>query len=105
MPTADGTTVLRGIRRARYYDRRLGTAQIEYRRDLGRVGAMGPWGVTLFAEGGEFFRDLNSIHKVVLSVGAGLRYLVIPKERVSLRLDVAHVDGGVGVVFNALEAF
>jgi hypothetical protein len=107
MPTSDGTTVLRGLKRARYYDERLVTAQAEYRRDLGRWGPTGPWGVTLFIEAGSFFRNLETLGErdPVVSLGAGLRYVVIPKERVSLRLDVAYVDGGVGVVVNALEAF
>lgn len=104
LPTSDGTTVLRGMRKSRYYNRRLGTAQIEYRRTLGRLGPTGPWGFTLFAEGGKFYGDVGS-DRLVLSLGGGVRYLVIPKERASLRVDVAYVDGGVGVVLNALEAF
>ncbi|HKY34941.1 MAG TPA: hypothetical protein VJN18_03275 [Polyangiaceae bacterium] len=107
MPTSDGTTVLRGIKRARYYDFRLVTAQAEYRRYLGYLGPTGPWGVTLFAEAGHFLRSLRTFGKrdIVVSVGAGLRYLIIPKDRVAIRLDVAYVDGGLGVVLNALEAF
>lgn len=107
MPTSDGTTVLRGIKRARYYDYRLVTAQAEYRRYLGYLGPTGPWGATLFAEAGHFFRSLRTFEKrdLVVSVGAGLRYFIIPKDRVAIRLDVAYVDRGLGVVLNALEAF
>lgn len=107
MPTSDGTTVLRGIKRARYYDHRLVTAQAEYRRYLGYLGPTGPWGATLFAEAGHFFRSLRTFDErdLVVSVGAGLRYFIIPKDRVAIRLDVAYVDRGLGVVLNALEAF
>lgn len=107
LPTSDGTTVLRGIRRARYIANALATAQVEYRRVLGDLGPTGPWGMTIFAEVGQFFEKVSTFtHRVpVFSVGAGLRYLFIPKDRVSVRLDVAYVDGGVGVVINALEAF
>jgi hypothetical protein len=105
MPTTDGTTVLRGMKRFKYYDRRLITFQFEYRLTLGTLGPTGPWGVTAFAELGDFFSDIRTRHRLVYSVGAGLRYAVIPKDRVSLRLDVAYIDGGVGMVLNALEAF
>ncbi len=107
LPTSDGTTVLRGLRRARYFANALATAQIEYRRLLGDLGPTGPWGMTVFAEVGQFFESVESFaeRRPVFSLGGGLRYLFIPKDRVSVRLDVAYVDGGVGVVINALEAF
>ncbi len=107
MPTTDGTTIIRGIQRARYYDQHVAMAQAEYRRYLGKLGPTGPWALTAFAEVGQFFEALSSLGErdLVTSLGAGVRYLLVPKERLALRFDFSYVDGGMGFIINAAEAF
>jgi len=95
-------TIMRGYTRGRYRDRELAAAQIEYRMPvIGRIG------VAAFAGAGTVapkFSDLAS-SKVLPSVGGGLRYLLLPKQRTTVRVDygVGRGSSGLYIAFN--EAF
>ena len=105
--TADGVTHLRGLKKFRYWDDHLFTAQIEYRRMWGNLLGIGPWMTTLYYETGKVFSDADSFQENNFNhiLGFGLRYVLIPKERISLRFDFSYTEESVRVVINAIEAF
>lgn len=105
--TPDGTTLLRGAAAGRFAGANLVGAQIEYRHLLGTWGRVGPLGATLYGEAVKVFSDgaglrRNPVHSLV---GIGLRYFVIPEERVAIRADISLFEGAPVLVVNALEAF
>ena len=95
-------TVMRGYTRGRYRDRDLVAAQIEYRMPvIGRVG------VAAFAGGGTVapkFGNLAS-SKLLPSLGGGLRYLLLPKQRTTIRVDYGVGKGSSGLYIAFNEAF
>jgi hypothetical protein len=75
---------LRGYEMGSYRDRFLVAAQTEYRhRFTKRIGA------AAFAGVGSVAPDFGGWEKSLWSVGAGLRWVVAPKNNVSLRVDIA----------------
>jgi outer membrane protein assembly factor BamA len=96
------STILRGYPRGRYRDRDLAAAQAELRQHLtGRLGA------ALFAGAGGVAHSLADLRgrDLVPSYGLGLRWLLLPREGTTVRIDYGRGkgSGGLYVAFN--EAF
>lgn len=92
-------TTMRGYARGRYRDREMAAAQIEYRMPVvGRIG------VAAFAGAGTVaptFSKLSS-SDVLPSFGAGARWLLLPKQRTTIRVDygVGKSSSGLYIAFN-----
>jgi outer membrane protein assembly factor BamA len=103
MPTIGGETKLRGIIDPRFRDRSAVYSVAEYRLRLSsRFGAV------LFAGLGQVAPSLLQLQwdRFQPSAGAGLRYAVVPEERVNLRLDIAtSATGSFETYIAAGEAF
>ena len=95
-------TTMRGYTRGRYRDRHLAAAQIEY-----RLPVVGRIGVAAFAGGGTVAPALSDLasSKLLPSVGAGLRYLLLPKQRTTVRVDYGVGKGSSGLYIAFNEAF
>ncbi len=94
--------IMRGYARGRYRDRDLAAAQLEY-----RVPIVGRLGAAMFAGAGTVapsFGDLGA-STLLPSVGAGARWLLLPKQRTTIRVDygVGRSSSGLYIAFN--EAF
>ena len=75
---------LRGYEMGSYRDRFLVAAQTEYRhRFTKRIGA------AVFGGAGSVSPDFAGWEKTLWSVGAGLRWVLAPKNDISLRIDIA----------------
>jgi len=97
-----GDETMRGYYLGRYRDKNMIAVQMEYRLPLWkRIGLVGFVGYGDVAAKISHF-DLKSFR---YSVGLGLRYMLSPKERLNLRLDVGFGEGTAGVYFTASEAF
>ena len=100
-----GSSYLRGYARGRYRDRHLASLQAEYRAPLaGRLG----WAV--FAGAGRVAPSLGDLAggdaRVLPSYGAGVRWMLFPRSRSTIRVDWgrgAAGSSGLYVAFN--EAF
>ena len=97
-----GDMIMRGYYEGRYRDNHLLAAQAEYRwhiwRELGAVGFVGLGDVA--PRFGEF-----SLPDIKPSVGAGLRYALIPEENLNIRFDFAVGRGTNNFYINISEAF
>ncbi len=93
----------RGFPVTRYMDESMASAQGELRwRFYKRLGLVG------FVGAGEVVEDLTKINTtdLVYSYGAGLRFSVLPSQRINLRLDYARSSkGGDAVHLLVAEAF
>lgn len=98
----DGSRLLRGLEKGRLRDKQELVYQSELRHDL-------PWKMAMvgFAEAGKVGRDFGQLtdNKFYYSFGGGLRISVNEERKLNFRLDVAHVDGGVGMAASFGEAF
>jgi outer membrane protein assembly factor BamA len=95
-------TIMRGYTRGRYRDRELAAAQLEYRMPVvGRVG------VAAFAGTGTVAPTLADLvaSKWLPSVGGGVRYLLLPKQRTTVRVDYGVGKGSSGLYIAFNEAF
>ena len=95
-------TVMRGYTRGRYRDRELAAAQVEY-----RMPVIGRFGVAAFAGGGTVASKLSDLasSKFLPSVGGGVRYLLLPKQRTTVRVDYGVGKGSSGLYIAFNEAF
>ncbi len=103
MSPLGGEKRLRGIVEPRYRDRSSIFSIAEYRLQVSRR-----WGAAAFAGLGQAASDLLSLRIGGFhpTAGAGIRYAIIPEERVNLRLDVATSDSGqIETYISAGEAF
>jgi outer membrane protein assembly factor BamA len=116
MALLGGKTIMRGHYIGRYRDNSLYAAQAEYRLPLGRsdwidsrekVPFMERWVIVGFVGFGDVATSFESIelNKIKSSVGFGLRYLVLPKERINVRIDFGFGTQNPGLYFNIREAF
>ncbi|MDB4998611.1 MAG: hypothetical protein JWM74_6043 [Myxococcaceae bacterium] len=102
LPRIGGGANLRGIPFGRYRDNLMLEAQAEYRFPIfwhfGGVGFLGA-GKVAHAAGDLDFRALR------VAGGTGLRFAVVPSERINIRLDVAYAAEGINYYLALGEAF
>lgn len=82
-----GNAIMRGYYAGRYRDKKFLGAQVEYRFPIyWRIA-----GVT-FASAGQVANEMNDFHfgGFKYAGGVGLRFAVLPSEKLNLRFDVAH---------------
>lgn len=102
MPMIGADTAMRGYDRGRYRDRQALTAQVEFRSGhRRRIGAVA------FAGAGTVAPTLGDLTAGAWypSVGAGVRYLLSPRDRTMLRLDFGIGRGSKGISVGVGEAF
>jgi len=116
MALLGGKTIMRGHYEGRYRDNSLYATQVEYRLPLGRsdwiddrekVPFKERWGMVGFFGVGDVASSFGKIefNKIKSSVGFGIRYLVLPKERINVRIDFGFGTQNPGLYFNIREAF
>ena len=102
LATLGGDMIMRGYYEGRYRDNNLLAAQAEYRwhiwENFGAVGFIG------FGDVASKFNEF-SLPDLKPSVGAGLRYALIPEENLNVRLDFAVGKGTTNFYINIAEAF
>jgi outer membrane protein assembly factor BamA len=97
-----GDNRMRGYYKGRYRDHDMLVLQTEYRLPLwGRLGLVGFAGVGDVAGKTSKFQ----LSDFKLSIGIGLRYLFVPKEKLNLRLDFGFGKDSSGFYINFTEAF
>jgi outer membrane protein assembly factor BamA len=116
MALLGGKMIMRGHYEGRFRDNSLYAAQVEYRLPLRRsnwiderkkvpfkerFGLVGFFGV---GDVGSSFGNID-LSKIKTSMGIGIRYLVLPKERINVRLDFGFGTQLPGVYINVREAF
>ncbi|SMG33717.1 Surface antigen [Marivirga sericea] len=102
-----GESIMRGYYYGRYRDRNQLAAQIEYRflpipfSFTDRIGA------AIFAGAGKVFPEIRSfdLSNIVVSGGAGIRFLLFPKKDIYTRLDIAFTNEGPGYYLFIGESF
>jgi len=97
-----GEMVMRGYYTGRYRDKILLAGQVEYRKIFfWRIGG------AIFAGGGDVAPDFAAFHLRDLkpTYGAGVRYLLDTKEKVTLRIDYGRGRGTDGIYLAIKEAF
>ena len=116
MALLGGKTIMRGHYEGRFRDRSLYAAQVEYRFPLGRkdwidnrekIPFKERWGLVAFVGAGDVassFGDID-LSTIKTSIGVGVRYLVLPKERINIRVDLGFGSQVPGFYFNIREAF
>jgi len=97
-----GQNMMRGYYEGRYRDKDMIVFQSEYRMPVWwRFGLVGFAG---FGDVAEEFSDLK-LSSFKYSLGAGIRYLFSPEERINLRLDFGFGQGTSGLYITMNEAF
>jgi outer membrane protein assembly factor BamA len=116
MALLGGKMMMRGHYIGRFRDNSLYAAQMEYRLPLGRKEWIDDrekmpfrerWGIVGFFGVGDVASSFGEVDlsKIKTSVGFGIRYLVLPKERINVRIDFGFGSQVPGVYFNIREAF
>jgi len=111
-----GKMIMRGHYEGRFRDNSLYAAQVEYRLPIGRTDWIDTredipfkerWGVVGFVGFGDVASSFGNIDlsKTKSSIGLGVRYLVLPKERINIRIDFGFGTQHPGLYFNIREAF
>lgn len=102
-----GDNMMRGYYMGRYRDKNLLAFQIEDRFLPLPLGFSKRIGAAVFGGLGTVFPDFQkaSIHKVVWSAGAGLRFLLFPKKDIYTRFDIAYTQEGSGFYLFIGESF
>ncbi|MCF7919822.1 MAG: outer membrane protein assembly factor [Candidatus Cloacimonetes bacterium] len=104
---ADLGSWLRGYDSHKYISNNLTFARIENRVFPWSDTIFQSYGFVLFCEAGETFKhgdDLN-YENLKLSYGFGLRYTLLPKEKLNLRLDIGFSKDGMEIDIISFEAF
>lgn len=99
-PTLGMKSDLRGYTPGKHRDQTMVTAQLEYRWKFPER-----WGVVAFAGVGGVGPRVTDLREALPSVGVGVRYVLAPKNNVSLRLDVARGDEESHFYIGLGEAF
>ena len=97
-----GISLLRGVTFGRFRDSYMTEGQVDFRFPI-----WGPWSGAAFFGAGEVMHTLpdfkpNGLHP---AGGAGLRFAIVPSERLRIRLDFAYGDAGLAYYLNIGEAF
>lgn len=97
-----GGPTLRGVYRGMFIDNNSFEAQVEL-----RVPIFGPLLGSAFLGTGEVMRRLDTFSPSGFHTagGAGLRYLLIPEEKIGVRLDIAYSEQGPAYYLDVGEAF
>ena len=97
-----GDKLMRGYYRGRYRDKVLLAAQAEYRWQFYKR-----FGVVVFGGLGDVSPQFETfeLSDVKPSYGLGLRYMILPKRKVNLRLDFGFGKETSGIYINITEAF
>lgn len=105
MALLGGESIMRGYYYGRYRANNLLAAQVEYR--ILPFGFSKRWGATAFVSSGSVYQSWNelALNKMLLTGGAGLRFLIFPKKDIYTRLDFAFTKEGPGIYFFIGEAF
>lgn len=93
---------IRGVSGDKYWNKFLLQGQAEVRQRV-----YGDWSAALFAGYGGVGSSLKNLDTddMIFAGGAGIRYMVAPKERVALRLDIAKGQDQTMVYISVGEAF
>jgi outer membrane protein assembly factor BamA len=111
-----GDEVMRGHYLGRFRDNSYYAAQVEYRLPLVRshwnderekVPFIERWGLVGFAGFGRVADKITDLgfKNAKKSLGLGIRYLAIPKERINIRLDIGFGTQNPGFYVNIRESF
>jgi hypothetical protein len=103
LPRLGGQNIMRGTFQGRYRDRHLVAAQTEYRAHIWRQ-----LGLAAFAGAGQVASELDAISLSDLhySLGLGFRFMIDPRERMNLRVDLGFGrEGTRGVYITVGESF
>ena len=102
MPMIGADHAMRAYALGRFRDQHAFTAQGEF-----RTGYLRRTGVVAFAGAGTVAQELSQLRGGTWypSVGAGLRYLLVPKDRTVARLDLGIGRGSFGLTVGIGEAF
>ncbi|MBS0000390.1 MAG: BamA/TamA family outer membrane protein [Cyclobacteriaceae bacterium] len=97
-----GDKMMRGYYRGRYRDKVLYAFQAEYRWQFYKR-----FGVVFFGGLGDVSEEFHTFDfsEVKPSCGIGLRYMILPKRKVNLRLDIGFGKETNGIYINITEAF
>ena len=116
MALLGGDEIMRGHFEGRFRDKSLWAMQVEYRLPLvrshwidnreklpfkERFGLVGFLGIGAVAPSTSDFR----IDNTKKSIGLGIRFLALPKERINIRVDFGFGTATPGIYFNIREAF
>jgi len=108
--------LMRGHYEGRFRDKMYWASQVEYRLPINRREWLGEnqelnfwqrWGLAAFAGLGTVAPNLNDLTEsgIKYSLGFGIRYLILPKERVNIRIDFGFGTQQPGFYMNVREAF
>jgi len=102
-----GESIMRGYYYGRYRDKNQIAAQIEYRFLPIPFGFTDRIGAAVFAGAGKVFPELDNfdLNNIVVSGGAGVRFLLFPKKDIYTRFDVAFTQEGPGFYLFIGESF
>ena len=95
-------SIMRGYVRGRYRDRDLAAAQMEY-----RFPVVGRLGLATFAGAGTVAPSFSKLSSsaVMPTFGGGVRWLLLPKQRTTVRVDYGLGKGSSGLYIAFNEAF
>ena len=102
MAVLGGNLIMRGFYSGRYRDLSMFALQTEYRFPIWwRFGAVG------FAGIGQVSKKITNLHLGFLkySIGGGLRFAIIPKEKLNIRFDYGFANGSRNFYIVLSEAF
>ena len=116
MTLLGGKMMMRGHYEGRFRDLTYYAAQAEYRLPIGRKNWIDTrekipfkerWGLVGFFGVGDVAHSFQNIDldDIKTSGGFGIRYLVLPKERINVRIDVGFGTRLPAIYFNIREAF
>jgi outer membrane translocation and assembly module TamA len=102
-----GESLMRGYYYGRYRDAHQIAAQAEFRILPISLGFTDRLGFAIFAGTGSVFNDTKDLDlsNLIVSGGAGLRFLLFPKKDIWTRLDFALTKEGSGFYLFIGEAF
>jgi Outer membrane protein/protective antigen OMA87 len=102
MPCLGGSTIMRGYYSGYYRDNDYAAVQAEYRFPIS-----GSFSGVIFTGFGEVAPEIDNfrVDHIKATAGFGLRYQLIPDQKIKLRLDIGFSENGVESYLNLMEAF
>ncbi|MCD4828590.1 MAG: BamA/TamA family outer membrane protein [Candidatus Cloacimonetes bacterium] len=98
---------MRGISTLRYLGRHMALGRVELRTYPFSGKILSRMGFAVFAETGRVANEIDqfALRGMRYSVGGGLRFMLVPSERLTLRLDVGFSADESGFTITSAEAF